>query len=102
MAETVERRSGIMRAGVHPERGGAMQFPVRAEDVKIVQGESGKGLQVVCSCGAVNWNHLEIQDSLWRCRNCKQVFTDYYPGLVEKFLKLHPPGPAPEPASAKA
>lgn len=80
-----------------------MQFPVAPEDVKIVQGASGRGLQVICSsCGAVNWNHLEIQESLWRCRNCKQVFTDYYPGLVEKVLKLQPPRPEPAPAASKA
>jgi hypothetical protein len=78
-----------------------MQFPVGPADVKIVQGASGRGLQVICSCGAVNWNHLEIQESLWRCRNCKQVFTDYYPGLVIKVLKLQPPEPEPKPAGSK-
>jgi len=78
-----------------------MQFPVAPEDVKIVQGASGRGLQVICStCGAVNWNHLEIQESLWSCRNCKRVFTNYYPGLVEKVLKLQPPEPKPEPVKA--
>jgi len=36
----------------------------------IVDGKSGKGLQVVCSCGCVNWNHVEITEATWPCRNC--------------------------------
>lgn len=63
-----------------------MRFPLQPGDVKIVQGSSGKGLQVECSCGAVNWNHLEIRESQWTCRNCGQVFTEYFPGLVQKAL----------------
>jgi len=75
-----------------------MNFPVSSEDVKIVQGASGRGLQVTCVCGAVNWNHIEIQTAEWPCRNCGRVFTHYYPGLVEKVLKLQKPAsetPAP-------
>ncbi len=68
-----------------------MTFPVGPEDVKIVQGSSGKGLQVVCSCGAVNWNHLQMPTSLWTCRNCKQVLSFHFPGLVEKVLKHQKP-----------
>ncbi|HEV2176146.1 MAG TPA: hypothetical protein VGW33_02940 [Terriglobia bacterium] len=63
-----------------------MRFPLQPGDVKIVQGSSGKGLQVECPCGAVNWNHLEIQESQWTCRNCGQVFTEYFPGLAQKVL----------------
>jgi hypothetical protein len=63
-----------------------MHFPVEAEDVQIVQGSSGRGLQVRCACGAVNWNHVEIQESLWACRNCERAFTHYFPGLAAKVL----------------
>jgi hypothetical protein len=64
-----------------------MNFPIGPEDVKIVQGSSGRGLQVTCGvCGGVNWSHLEMRTALWACRNCEQVFTQYFPGLVEKVL----------------
>ena len=63
-----------------------MHFPVEPDDVQTVPGASGRGLQVRCVCGAVNWNHAEIQESLWTCRNCGRVFTQYYPGLVVKVL----------------
>ena len=76
-----------------------MNFPISPEDVKIVQGESGKGLQVTCVCGAVNWNHMEIAAAQWPCRNCGRVFTDYYPGLVKKVKALHPATPEAQPAT---
>lgn len=77
-----------------------MQFPVRPEDVKIAPGVSGRGLQVVCVCGAVNWNHVEIQTAVWPCRNCGRVFTSYYAGLVQKVLALQKQGAAaPAPAA---
>ena len=41
-----------------------MNLPVGPADVTIVQGASGKGLQVTCVCGAVNWNHLEMRTAL--------------------------------------
>lgn len=63
-----------------------MNFPVGPDDVKIVQGASGKGLQVMCSCGAVNWQHVEMQTALWPCRNCERVLSNYFPGLVAKVL----------------
>ena len=63
-----------------------MHFPVELEDVQIVPGASGRGLQMRCVCGAVNWNHIEIQESLWTCRNCGRIFTQYFPGLVVKAL----------------
>jgi len=78
-----------------------MNFPVQPGDAKIVQGASGKGLQVVCSCGCVNWNHIEVMTSLWSCRNCGQVITQFFPGLVEKVLKLQKPESEPETPSAK-
>jgi hypothetical protein len=77
-----------------------MQFPVAPEDVKIVQGASGRGLQVTCTCGCVNWNHIEMQSSLWKCRNCGQIISDYYPGLVVKALQLEKAQAAPEAAPA--
>ena len=82
-----------------------MHFPVEPEDVQIVQGASGRGLQVRCVCGAVNWNHVEIQESLWTCRNCGRVFTQYFPGLVvkalarEKAMAAAEPAATPQPAS---
>jgi len=58
---------------------------VKPEDVKIVPGgHSGNGLQVTCSCGCVNWNHLEISEPIWKCRNCGRIFTQFYPGLVRQ------------------
>jgi hypothetical protein len=79
-----------------------MEFPVRPEDVKVVQGASGRGLQVTCSCGCVNWNHLEIQTSAWPCRNCGRVLSHYFPGLVEKVLQLQKPESAPEASPSTA
>ena len=77
-----------------------MNFPVSPEDVKIVQGASGKGLQVTCVCGAMNWNHIEIQIAQWPCRNCGRVFTNYFPGLVEKALKLQKPETVAQPTTS--
>lgn len=65
-----------------------MKFPVGPEDIKVVEGHSGKGLQVVCSCGCVNWNHMEIAEATWPCRNCGQVLSYNFPGLVEKVKAL--------------
>jgi len=64
-----------------------MNFPVGAEDVKVVQGRS-KGLQVVCTCGCVNFNYLDPQDTLWRCRNCRQVLSHDFPRLLAAALAL--------------
>jgi ribosomal protein L37AE/L43A len=78
-----------------------MNFPIGLEDVKIVQGSSGRGLQVTCGvCGAVNWSHLEMRTALWACRNCEQVFTQYFPGLVEKFLAQEKEAAASAPQAA--
>jgi len=76
-----------------------MKFPVSAEDVIIVQGESGKGLQVTCVCGAVNWNHIEMHIAQWPCRNCARIFTNYYPGLVEKVKARQAASPEPQTAT---
>jgi hypothetical protein len=54
-----------------------MKLPVGPEDVKLIQGRS-KGLQVLCDCGCVNFNYLDPQDPVWRCRN--------FPRLMEKVL----------------
>lgn len=64
-----------------------MDFPVRAEDVKVVQGRS-TGLQVVCECGCVNFNYLDPQDTLWKCRNCPQILSYDFPRLLEGALAL--------------
>jgi hypothetical protein len=77
-----------------------MEYPVRPEDVKVVQGASGKGLQVTCACGCVNWNHVEVSAALWVCRNCGQVLSNYFPGLVRKVLSL--PKPEAEPQASPA
>lgn len=75
-----------------------MNFPIGPEDVKIVQGNSGRGLQVVCSCGCVNWNHVEILEATWRCRNCARVFTHNFPALVARVL-AQPPSETPAEAA---
>jgi hypothetical protein len=79
-----------------------MEFPVRPEDVKVIQGASGKGLQVTCACGCVNWNHIEVMTSQWTCRNCGRVISNYFPGLVGMVLKLQKPEGEPEASPAKA
>ncbi len=79
-----------------------MNLPLGPEDVKIIQGHSGRGLQVVCDCGCINWNHLAISEAVWRCRNCRRLFTSDFPGLVAKVKaleKLEAPAPATAPAS---
>jgi len=60
-----------------------MRSPVQPEDVKIIQGRS-KGLQVMCSCGCVNFNYLDPQDPMWRCRNCRLVISYDFPRLLER------------------
>ncbi|MGA2609679.1 MAG: hypothetical protein ABSH01_19740 [Terriglobia bacterium] len=62
-----------------------MKFPVGPQDVKLIQGRS-KGLQVVCDCGCVNFNYLDPQDPVWRCRNCQRVLSFDFPRLMEKAL----------------
>ncbi len=59
-----------------------MNFPVGPGDVKVVHGRS-TGLQVVCSCGCVNFNYLDPQDTLWRCRNCTQILSNDFPRLLD-------------------
>ncbi len=78
-----------------------MRFPVAPEDVKIVRGRSA-GLQVVCSCGCVNFNYLDPQDTLWRCRNCRQVLSYDFPRLLERALALAQEKPAEETKAAPA
>lgn len=67
-----------------------MDSPVSPEDVKIVLGQSGRGLQVTCSCGCVNWNHVEMREATWRCRNCQRIFAYDFPALVECVLARQP------------
>jgi len=59
-----------------------MNFPVGADDVKVVHGRS-TGLQVMCTCGCVNFNYLDPQDTLWRCRNCRKILSYDFPRLLE-------------------
>jgi hypothetical protein len=75
-------------ARIHWHREMEMKFPVGPEEVKIVEGNSGKGLQVVCSCGCVNWNHVEITEATWPCRNCGRVLSHDFPGLVARVKAL--------------
>ena len=86
-----------------------MNFPVGVSDVKIVQGRS-TGLQVMCDCGCVNFNYLDPQDTLWKCRNCPRVLSYDFPRLLESALARRketaeasavaaPPAPAMPPAS---
>ncbi len=64
-----------------------MNFPVGAEDVKVVHGRS-TGLQVMCTCGCINFNYLDPQDTLWRCRNCGKVLSNDFPRLLESAVAL--------------
>jgi len=59
-----------------------MNFPVGVDDVKVVQGRS-TGLQVMCTCGCVNFNYLDPQDTMWKCRNCLRVLSYDFPRLLE-------------------
>ncbi len=88
-----------------------MSFPVGVDDVKVVQGRS-TGLQVVCHCGCVNFNDLDPQDTLWKCRNCPQVLSYDFPRLLERAVARQkaqaaavaaaaaPPTPAAPPAGS--
>jgi hypothetical protein len=76
-----------------------MKFPVGAEDVKVVHGRS-TGLQVVCTCGCVNFNYLDPQDTLWRCRNCRQLLSNDFPRLLESAAARQKQMAATEPAAA--
>jgi len=79
-----------------------MKLPVGPQDVKIIPGHSGRGLQVLCDCGCVNWNHLALAEATWKCRNCQQVFTRDFPGLaaqVKALEKQEVAAPAATPAS---
>jgi hypothetical protein len=67
-----------------------MNFPVSPEDVKVVRGHAGRGLQVVCSCGCVNLSYPESVVPVWRCRNCARILSLDFPRLVEKALALQP------------
>jgi hypothetical protein len=62
-----------------------MKFPLGPEDVKVIQGRS-KGLQITCDCGCINFNYLDPQDPMWRCRNCRRVLSFDFPRLMEKAL----------------
>ena len=76
-----------------------MNFPVGVEDVKVVQGRS-TGLQVVCTCGCVNFNYLDPQDTLWRCRNCRQLLSNDFPRLLESAVAHQKQAAAAEAAVA--
>lgn len=76
-----------------------MNFPVGAEDVKVVKGRSA-GLQVTCTCGCVNFNYLDPQDTLWRCRNCRKVLSNDFPRLLESAMVLQKQAKATEAAAA--
>ena len=68
-----------------------MEFPVRPEDVKVVQGASGRGWQLPGVGGCPTWNHIEFMTSRWTCRNCGRVISTYFPGLVVKVLAMQKP-----------
>jgi hypothetical protein len=76
-----------------------MNFPVGVEGVKVVHGRS-TGLQVMCTCGCVNFNYLDPQDTLWRCRNCGQVLSNDFPRLLESAVALQKQAAATEAAAA--
>ncbi len=72
-----------------------MNFPVAPEDVKVVHGHAGRGLQVICDCGCVNLSYPESVEPAWHCRNCGRILSQDFPRLVEKTLALQSPEPAP-------
>ena len=76
-----------------------MSFPVGPEDVKVVRGRS-TGLQVMCKCGCVNFNYLDPQDTLWKCRNCGQVLSSDFPRLLESAMALQKQAAAAEAVAA--
>lgn len=76
-----------------------MNFPVGPEDVKVVQGRS-TGLQVLCQCGCVNFNYLDPQDTIWKCRNCPQILSYDFPRLLESAIALHKQAAAAAPSPA--
>jgi hypothetical protein len=65
-----------------------MTYPVGLDDVKVVQGRS-TGLQVMCDCGCINFNYLDPQDTLWRCRNCTRILSNDFPRLLESAVAKH-------------
>ena len=65
-----------------------MNFPVGVDDVKVVQGRS-TGIQVMCNCGCINFNYLDPQDTLWKCRNCPQILSYDFPRLLEAAVARH-------------
>jgi len=71
-----------------------MDFPVTTDNVKVVHGHAGRGLQAVCSCGCINLNYPESTDPVWRCRNCRQVITYDFPRLAAAVLAAQKPEPA--------
>jgi hypothetical protein len=76
-----------------------MNFPVGAEDVKVVHGRS-TGLQVMCTCGCINFNYLDPQDTSWRCRNCRKVLSNDFPRLLESAVTRQKQIPAAEATAA--
>jgi len=76
-----------------------MKLPLTPEDVKVVQGHAGRGLQVVCSCGCVNLNYPESTVPTWRCRNCGQPFTNDFQRLAAAALAAPKEEPAAAPTS---
>ena len=42
----------------------------------------------MCSCGCINFNYLDPQETTWRCRNCQRVLSDDFPRLLETALAL--------------
>lgn len=76
-----------------------MNFPVGVDNVKVIRGRS-TGLQVMCTCGCVNFNYLDPQDTLWRCRNCRRVLSYDFPRLLEGALARQKQAAAAEAAAA--
>jgi hypothetical protein len=70
-----------------------MNSPLLPEDVKVVHGHAGRGLQVVCSCGCINLNYPESTVPTWRCRNCGALLTGDFPRLATAVLAAKKPQP---------
>jgi hypothetical protein len=75
-----------------------MNSPVMPEEVKVVHGHAGRGLQVVCSCGCINLNYPESTDPTWRCRNCGRLITADFTRLAAAVLAAQRQEPASSPS----
>ena len=54
----------------------------------------------MCTCGCVNFNYLDPQDTIWRCRNCRKTLSYDFPRLLESAMARQESIAATEAAAA--